>query len=121
MKADALRMQDRRMRTKVAQSICWALLAGILGYIDWSRIRLLPGQWREHNWAYVAFDVISIAILTALVILIAAIISAFFWTLIQTPDSADVRNRSNQLPDPTSPSVTPPAGAGGPPSVAADH
>jgi len=28
---------------------------------------------------------------------------------------------SNQLPDPTSPSVTPPAGAGGAPSVAADH
>jgi hypothetical protein len=27
----------------------------------------------------------------------------------------------NQLPDPTSPSVTPPAGAGGTPSVAADH
>jgi hypothetical protein len=27
----------------------------------------------------------------------------------------------NQLPDPTSPSVTPPAGAGGAPSVAADH
>jgi len=28
---------------------------------------------------------------------------------------------SNQLPDPTSPSVTPPAGAGGAPSAAADH
>jgi hypothetical protein len=28
---------------------------------------------------------------------------------------------ANQLPDPTSPSVTPPAGAGGAPSVAADH
>ena len=28
---------------------------------------------------------------------------------------------SNQLPDPTSPSVTTPAGAGGAPSVAADH
>jgi len=28
---------------------------------------------------------------------------------------------ANQLTDPTSPSVTPPAGAGGPPSVAADH
>jgi len=28
---------------------------------------------------------------------------------------------ANQLPDPTPPSVTPPAGAGGPPSVAADH
>jgi len=27
----------------------------------------------------------------------------------------------NQLPDPTSPSVTPPAGAGAVPSVAADH
>ena len=27
----------------------------------------------------------------------------------------------NQLPDPTSPSVTPPAGAGGAPSVVADH
>jgi hypothetical protein len=27
----------------------------------------------------------------------------------------------NQLPDPTSSSVTPPAGAGGAPSVAADH
>jgi len=27
----------------------------------------------------------------------------------------------NQLPDPTSPSVTPPAGAGAAPSVAADH
>ena len=27
----------------------------------------------------------------------------------------------NQLPDPTSPSVTPPAGAGCAPSVAADH
>jgi hypothetical protein len=27
----------------------------------------------------------------------------------------------NQLPDPTSPPVTPPADAGGPPSVAADH
>ena len=28
---------------------------------------------------------------------------------------------ANQLPDPTSPSVTPPAGAGDAPSVAADH
>jgi hypothetical protein len=32
-----------------------------------------------------------------------------------------IRNGSNQLPDPTSPSVTPPAGAGAAPSVAADH
>ena len=31
------------------------------------------------------------------------------------------RSVSNQLPDPTSPSVTPPAGAGGAPSVVADH
>jgi hypothetical protein len=31
------------------------------------------------------------------------------------------RRRANQLPDPTSPSATPPAGAGGAPSVAADH
>ena len=31
------------------------------------------------------------------------------------------RSVSNQLPDPTSPSVTPPAGAGAAPSVAADH
>jgi hypothetical protein len=30
-------------------------------------------------------------------------------------------NKPNQLPDPTSPSVTPPAGAGRAPSVAADH
>jgi hypothetical protein len=30
-------------------------------------------------------------------------------------------NTPNQLPDPTSPSVTPPACAGGAPSVAADH
>ena len=30
-------------------------------------------------------------------------------------------NAPNQLPDPTSPSVTPPAGAGGAPSVGADH
>jgi GrpB-like predicted nucleotidyltransferase (UPF0157 family) len=29
--------------------------------------------------------------------------------------------RPDQLPDPTSPCVTPPAGAGGPPSVATDH
>jgi hypothetical protein len=28
---------------------------------------------------------------------------------------------ANQLPDPTSPPVTPPAGAGVAPSVAADH
>ena len=31
------------------------------------------------------------------------------------------RRMPNQLPDPTSPSVTPPAGAGGAPSDAADH
>jgi predicted enzyme related to lactoylglutathione lyase len=31
------------------------------------------------------------------------------------------RSKPNQLPDPTSPSVTPPACAGGAPSVAADH
>ena len=31
------------------------------------------------------------------------------------------RSVSNQLPDPTSPSVTPAAGAAGAPSVAADH
>ena len=31
------------------------------------------------------------------------------------------REVPNQLPDPTSPSVTPPAGAGGAPSVTADH
>ncbi len=30
-------------------------------------------------------------------------------------------HQPNQLPDPTSPSVTPPAGAGGGPSVGADH
>ena len=30
-------------------------------------------------------------------------------------------DRANQLPDPSSPFVTPPAGAGGAPSVAADH
>jgi hypothetical protein len=29
--------------------------------------------------------------------------------------------KPNQLPDPTTPSVTPPAGAGGAPSVGADH
>jgi hypothetical protein len=28
---------------------------------------------------------------------------------------------ANHVPDPASPSVTPPAGAGGAPSVAADH
>jgi translation elongation factor EF-Tu-like GTPase len=33
----------------------------------------------------------------------------------------ELRDSANQLPDPTSPSVTPPAGAGGAPSVAADH
>jgi len=32
-----------------------------------------------------------------------------------------IKKLPNQLPDPTSPSVTPPAGAGGAPSVAADH
>jgi FtsH-binding integral membrane protein len=32
-----------------------------------------------------------------------------------------LKKRPNQLPDPTSPSVTPPAGAGDAPSVAADH
>jgi len=31
------------------------------------------------------------------------------------------KDQPNQLPDPTSPFVTPPAGAGGAPSVAADH
>ena len=31
------------------------------------------------------------------------------------------KNGANQLPDPTTPSVTPPADAGGAPSVAADH
>jgi hypothetical protein len=35
--------------------------------------------------------------------------------------NTDIRIKPNQLPDPTSPSVTPPAGAGGAPSVAADH
>ena len=34
---------------------------------------------------------------------------------------ARLEQSSNQLPDPTSPAVTPPAGAGGAPSVAADH
>jgi hypothetical protein len=33
----------------------------------------------------------------------------------------DIGNGANQLPDPTSPSVTPPAKAGGAPSVTADH
>ena len=33
----------------------------------------------------------------------------------------DVKRKPNQLPDPTSPSVTRPAGAGHAPSVAADH
>jgi FtsH-binding integral membrane protein len=32
-----------------------------------------------------------------------------------------LKKKPNQLPDPTSPSVTPPAGAGGAPSGAADH
>jgi hypothetical protein len=34
---------------------------------------------------------------------------------------SNVMNMPNQLPDPTSPSVTPPAGAGAAPSGAADH
>jgi hypothetical protein len=37
------------------------------------------------------------------------------------PCDAQSRPQPNQLPDPTSPSDTPPAGAGGAPSVAADH
>jgi hypothetical protein len=40
---------------------------------------------------------------------------------IELPLSDSPRPAANQLPDPTSPSVTPPAGAGGAPSVAADH
>jgi hypothetical protein len=42
---------------------------------------------------------------------------------IETIKHVDVtsRNEANQLPDPTSPSVTRPAGAGRAPSVAADH
>ena len=35
--------------------------------------------------------------------------------------SLKLKRTPNQLPDPTSPSVTPPAGAGGAPSVGADH
>jgi len=37
------------------------------------------------------------------------------------PGVDDVKRKPNQLPDPTSPSVTPPAGARGAPSVGADH
>ena len=36
-------------------------------------------------------------------------------------DAVVIDKMPNHLPDPTSPSVTPPAGAGGAPSVAADH
>jgi len=41
------------------------------------------------------------------------------WTTI--PDPIQVKAPNQHLPDPTSPSVTPPAGAGGAPSVNADH
>jgi hypothetical protein len=36
-------------------------------------------------------------------------------------DLLTIDNAANHVPDPTSPSVTPPAGAGGAPSVATDH
>jgi len=42
------------------------------------------------------------------------------WHAAQTKKAMGAR-RPNQLPDPTSPSVTPAAGAAGAPSVAADH
>jgi hypothetical protein len=40
---------------------------------------------------------------------------------IKTLEDLKRRVSPNHVPDPTSPSVTPPAGAGGAPSVAADH
>jgi hypothetical protein len=45
------------------------------------------------------------------------------WTTLKVGQLIRVAPRKlpNQLPDPTSPSVTPPAGTGGAPSVAADH
>jgi hypothetical protein len=44
-----------------------------------------------------------------------------FSSKLATTSQAQEGDVPNQLPDPTSPSVTPPAGAGGAPSVAADH
>ena len=45
---------------------------------------------------------------------------ALYW-MPREGEMAPSQNASNQLPDPTSPSVTSPAGAGGAPSLAADH
>jgi hypothetical protein len=43
------------------------------------------------------------------------------WYTMRLEKLASLEAKPSQLPDPTSPSVTPPAKAGGAPSVAADH
>jgi hypothetical protein len=55
--------------------------------------------------------------------LVARFVPFYFWALgIAFIHLSRIwRSWPDQLPDPTSPSVTPPAGAGGAPSVAADH
>jgi len=50
----------------------------------------------------------------------AAVVLGLFWAYLRGSKTHRMAV-ANQLPDPTSPSVTPPAGAGRAPSVATDH
>ena len=52
--------------------------------------------------------------------ILAVVLSIFVWWSLRR-ENGNKEKQPNHLLDPTSPSVTPPAGAGGAPSVAADH
>ena len=69
-----------------------------------------PRIW-QNNPSFVAAS-IRIKFSQVIALLIAATCIALHWIF---------PGKHNQLPDPTSPSVTPPAGAGVAPSVTADH
>ena len=68
---------------------------------------------RNHRW------VSSASIFCAVSFVVNLLIYVRFTTRLKQLALLEIA--PNQLPDPTSPSVTPPAGAGGAPSVAADH
>ena len=84
-------------------------------------------DFRRQKRAFFVFGLALIGILVAYAVASwrDRPISAYATGLVAVLASTTLRYLSrrlpNQLPDPTSPSVTPPAGAGGAPSVAADH
>jgi hypothetical protein len=110
------------------------------GFFELLYLAIAYGLVRGKNWVRVVWSVWTVCGVIVGVMPTAAAISASkpfgIWAaaaygiklttvaLLFLPSSTEFfcgEKTPNQLPDPTSPSVTPAAGAGGAPSVAADH